>query len=176
MGNRKIRVSAWERELSQKVFDESTKWRHEIWETAGFKNLPYGGGSTMTPSAELAKLIDQGDATNAVKVDSSQLGPGIGKLLDIWDHEYPSQPINKSQTAVESEIAYNFILPDGTQLEPEFRNLGQRSFFIHTYGKSKLAEQVSLPIVFKSFGWILRTRRLFSERFRPGVLRKWKLD
>ncbi len=132
-GNRQFRVALWEDALRRKVSNQSDTWRHEIAKTAGFQALTFGGGPLMMPSKELADTLDKGDNPIAQKVTTDKLGPGISKLLDLWDAQYKSQPIRKDQVGISTNVSYSFVLPDGNQLQPENQTLGPRWLFTTTY-------------------------------------------
>ena len=130
MGYRKLRISAWEDTLQNEVWKHEEVWRHEIGSRSGFGQLSFGGGATA-PSGDLLKTIEKADSSpgGSIDVTSEDLSADLRRLLDQWDHEYTEQPIRKDKLGVASNLYYSFLLPDGTQLQPE-GSIGRRTDFL----------------------------------------------
>jgi len=130
MGERRARIAYWNDEVTHAVQERLEGWFRQAGKLPGYKRLGYEAKDPNTPNDNMRKWMS--DHATAVNPEGISLQELPQNLQDILKHDAENvaktQPIRIDHVIPDDQIFWNFVLPDGRQVQWE-SSIGSDSRF-----------------------------------------------
>lgn len=125
LGTRFARIGAWATAIRDKVREREAEWQRAIAKSSGFAKVGFAANDPFAPNDAVRKwTADHLGRAGLEMMPFADLPPNLQELLRrAAKRVAQSQPIQIDQAGPVEDVMWNFVLPDGKQIEWEDSSL-----------------------------------------------------